>query len=266
MTRPTWDGYVAAFHRDEAGITEELLGRTTDAGGSGPYAWAAEAIGDPRTIVLDVAGGSGPLADHIGTGGQACARWAGIDLAEAELAVARSAGRTPLIRGSATDLPVGDAALSSVVCAMSLQVIEPLDPAIAELARVLVPGGRVVLLLPASSPLGLRDAWTYLRLQIALRAVIRYPNGPALSPRRLPGHVGRHRLVVRSDERRRFLLPLPDHEAADLLVRSLYLPGTGADLRAHGRAVVAARIGGGIGIPLRRVVLERSRTLGPAAA
>ncbi len=173
-----WDDYLARFHDDEAGITEDLLGRTSD-DGTDPYTWCAEPLRSRSGTVLDLAGGSGPMADHLGPA------WVGVDTARGELAVARAAGRTALAQGSATQLPVPDAAVSTVVCTMSLQVIAPLTDALVEADRVLDEQGRLVLLLPASRPLGWRDGWTYLRLQVALRAVIRYPNGAALSPRRL---------------------------------------------------------------------------------
>ncbi|MGI8937757.1 MAG: class I SAM-dependent methyltransferase [Iamia sp.] len=245
-----WDDYLARFHDDEAGITEDLLGRTSD-DGTDPYTWCAEPLRSRSGTVLDLAGGSGPMADHLGPA------WVGVDTARGELAVARAAGRTALAQGSATQLPVPDAAVSTVVCTMSLQVIAPLTDALVEADRVLDEQGRLVLLLPASRPLGWRDGWTYLRLQVALRAVIRYPNAAALSPRRLARRAPGHGLAVTSDERRTFALPLPDAEAAALLVRSLYLPGTPAERRERARPIVEARMGDSIGIPLRRVVLDR---------
>lgn len=249
---------MARFHDREPGITEDLLGRTT-VDGRDPYAWCAEALADRSGTILDLACGSGPLGDPLDADGRPgpARRWIGVDTSTAELDVARRRGRGPVVRGSATSLPVPAASVASVACAMGLQVVEPLAEAWAELDRVLAADGRIVLLLPVGWPLTLGDAWTYLRLQVALGQVIRYPNGRALSRRRLARDARAHHLVVTSDEAARFVLPLPDAEAAALLVRSLYLPDTPSGRRRRGRRVVEGRIGGSIGIPLRRVVLDR---------
>ncbi len=253
-----WEGYVARFHDDEPGITEELLGRT-DHAGTDPYAWCAEALAGRDGPLLDLACGSGPMDEHL----DLCPGWVGVDTSTGELAAARRVGRTALVRGSATRLPVPDDAVATLVCTMSLQVLEPLDEALAELARVLAPGGRIALLLPASWPLRPRDLWTYLRLQLVLRRVIRYPNGAALSPRRLAHRVGDLGLTVVSDERRAFASTV-DPESAALLVRSLYLPGITTARRRRGVPVVAARTGDRMVIPLRRVVLDRETVIGPS--
>ncbi len=273
-----WEGYVARFHDDRPGITEDLLGRTDD-DGIDPYAWCVEPLEGRPGPVLDLAAGSGPIAAALARGAPGAgvdphpvddragrgamprrgpgSGWIGVDTSTGELDRARRARRGPLVRGSATAVPVPDGAVAAVACAMGLQVVDPLEGALVELGRILAPGGRAVLLLPAAWPLGARDVWTYARLQVALRATIRYPNGPALSRRRLPGRVRPHGLEVRRDEARAFSLSVDD-EAATLLVRSLYLPGTDADRRAAAVAVVAARAGPRLAIPLRRVVLDRT--------
>ena len=246
-----WGGYVARFHDEEPGITEDLLGRTDD-DGTDPYAWCVAPLLGRHGTVLDLASGSGPVAAAL----PAAQPWVGLDTSWGELARARAAGRRALVRGSATALPVADGALRALACAMGLQVVAPLDPALAELARVLAPGGRATLLLPTAWPLGPRDLWTYVRLQVVLGQAIRYPNGPALAPRRLARRAERHGLVVSADERRAFALTVDD-DAAALLVRSLYLPETDPARRARGVPVVAARAGDRLAIPLRRVVLDR---------
>lgn len=96
-------------------------------------------------------------------------------------------------------LPVATDATNAVVCSMAMQVIQPVSVAIAEVARVLRPGGRAVLLLPASGPLTWRQAIVYLRLQAALRRRIRYPNDRAVGARRLAATAARCALTVTSD-------------------------------------------------------------------
>lgn len=70
----------------------------------------------------------------------------GVDRSEAMLAVARD--RVPgaeLRTGDLTDLPLEDASVDVAICALALTHLEDPAPAIAELARVVRPGGRVVL-------------------------------------------------------------------------------------------------------------------------
>ncbi|MGH3797938.1 MAG: hypothetical protein ACRDSP_23990 [Pseudonocardiaceae bacterium] len=54
-----WDDYLAGFHRDRAGITDEVLRRSHD-GAITPYEWLMAAVSD-HAVVLDVACGSAPL-------------------------------------------------------------------------------------------------------------------------------------------------------------------------------------------------------------
>jgi ubiquinone/menaquinone biosynthesis C-methylase UbiE len=75
----------------------------------------------------------------------------GIELSPAMLAIARqratSLGRDADLReGDAEHLPFGDASFDTAVCALSLCTIPRPAAAIAEMRRVLVPGGRLLLL------------------------------------------------------------------------------------------------------------------------
>lgn len=72
----------------------------------------------------------------------------GIDPAMAQVSVARGRGGGPTyLQGSATDVPVADASVDAVVACLVFEHIEALDPALAEVARVLRPGGRFLFLL-----------------------------------------------------------------------------------------------------------------------
>lgn len=244
-----WDQYLAGFHAEHPGITERVLARCRS-GEIDPYAWCMAAIGPTDAQVIDVACGSGPLADST-------PRWLGVDRSAEELAVAASAGRGPLVRTTAERLPVPDGTADAVVCSMSLQVLEPLDAVVAEIARLLRPDGRVVALLPSTRPLHVADALVYLRLQLALRARIRYPNDRLLRPRALARLATRFGLTLRSDERRRFTLPLRSPADITDLVASLYLPGVHRARRERAERVLQTRIGSHLEVPLRRLCFER---------
>jgi ubiquinone/menaquinone biosynthesis C-methylase UbiE len=100
-----------------------------------------------RGRVLEVAIGTGRSLPHY----PADASITGIELSPAMLAIARQRaadlGRdTDLRQGDAEHLPFDDASFDTAVCALSLCTIPRPTAAIAEMRRVLVPGGRLLLL------------------------------------------------------------------------------------------------------------------------
>jgi ubiquinone/menaquinone biosynthesis C-methylase UbiE len=97
--------------------------------------------------LLEVAVGTGLNLPHY----PADATITGIELSTAMLAIARKRaadlGRDAELReGDAEHLPFADASFDTVVCALSLCTIPNPAAAIAEMHRVLVPGGRLLLL------------------------------------------------------------------------------------------------------------------------
>ena len=101
----------------------------------------------PGDTVLDVACGPGnftrAFARAVAPGGIAV----GVDASRTMLAEAvREGGDAPYARADAAALPFRDAAIDAVCCFAALYLIERPFEAIAELARVLAPGGHVALL------------------------------------------------------------------------------------------------------------------------
>jgi ubiquinone/menaquinone biosynthesis C-methylase UbiE len=128
-TAPSYDKQIAFFEKIQFGGGREWLGARA------------------RSRILEVAIGTGRNLPHY----QADATITGVDLSPAMLAIARQRadrlGRTVDLRdGDAERLPFPDSSFDTAVCALSLCTIPDPTTAIDEMRRVLVPGGRLLLL------------------------------------------------------------------------------------------------------------------------
>lgn len=253
MTRsrhdPTpWRTYLSAFHEERPGITEEILAASKSAG-QNPYEWLLELIPQGANL-LDLACGSAPLLRAGWTG-----PWVGVDRSPAELDGARANGGDSVVAAEADDLPFDDGSFAAVACSMALMLLDPLDDCLAELARVLGPGGIVAVLLPGGpGPLTGNDIWRWGRLLVALRRTrFEYPNHRIVH--HLDETVRRHGLAVLTEDHRRFAYPVGSRGAADRFVESLYLPGVPPARARAARRVADLWVGREIGIPLRRVLM-----------
>lgn len=134
--RRVWDRHAPSYDAQIA-----LLERSWFAGGR---EWLGERA---RGRVLEVAIGTGRSLGHYSDE----VVLTGVDLSPVMLEIARRrAAALPreirLLEGDAARLPVEDATYDTVVCALALcSIPEPAD-ALSEMERVLVPGGRLLLL------------------------------------------------------------------------------------------------------------------------
>lgn len=107
----------------------------------------------PGERVLDVACGTGVVArlaaQQVGSKGTVV----GVDIHPGMLQVARSSTPANLSlewhQASADDMPLPDAAFDVVLCQLGLEFMQDKTAALAEMYRVLVPGGRIILNVPA---------------------------------------------------------------------------------------------------------------------
>lgn len=109
-----------------------------------PLHWLARARADlipyGTGILVDVACGGGLLAPHVRAKGY---RHVGVDIGESAVRIAREHGVTT-VRGDVLTLPLRDESASVVVAGEVFEHVRDLDRMVAEIARVLKPGGLLV--------------------------------------------------------------------------------------------------------------------------
>ena len=156
MTRSNdHDRRIAAMF-DRIAHRYDLLNRALSFGQD--VSWRARAVAlaglGPAQRALDVGAGTGDLGIALARAGPS-GRVVAIDLAPAMLARARRrAGDVPLglVVGSAESLPFPDATFTRVVAGFAVRNFGDIPRGIAEMRRVLKPGGRAVLLELALPP------------------------------------------------------------------------------------------------------------------
>jgi demethylmenaquinone methyltransferase / 2-methoxy-6-polyprenyl-1,4-benzoquinol methylase len=123
--------------------------------------------------VLDVATGTGLVARELLRRGH---RVTGVDQSPEMLAVARArfAGRVELVEASATALPFADASFDHLTVTYLLRYVDDPGATVAELARVVRPGGTVASLelgVPRGPARRLWDLYSGAGLRLAGRAL-----------------------------------------------------------------------------------------------
>ena len=135
----------AAFVREQYARPDNLRARKSvyaDAEGDDPREFAFEAIAaaHPRRV-LEVGGGEGELAERVLK--ELGAEVVGVDQSDGMVEIQRSKGIDARV-GDVQALPFDDEEFDVAVAAWMLYHVPDLDLGLAELARVLKPGGRLV--------------------------------------------------------------------------------------------------------------------------
>ncbi|MGI8748938.1 MAG: class I SAM-dependent methyltransferase [Thermoleophilaceae bacterium] len=146
----------------------------------------------PAGPVLDAACGTGRHAAYLLEGGREVV---GVDSSPEMLERARArVPRADLREGSLESLPLADASVGAVVCALALSHLPEIGSAVAELSRVLAVGGRLVISDPhpfATAVLGWRAV--YVAADGTRTMIPEYPHMPGEYVRAF----GEARLTVR---------------------------------------------------------------------
>lgn len=238
-----WDSYLLDYHDTNPGITEDCLSDARDDAGRSPYDWLVEAVPRDAATVLDVACGSGPVAPLL-----AGARVVGVDQSAGELS--RASGLR--VRARACAMPLAGGWADAVVSSMALMLLHPLAAVLAEVARVLKPGGTFVATLPrrsAGSPVFaaiLRDLD-----QIGLG----YPE--PLDGDDIAERFAAAGLSLVGDESVVFARVVRGPEDAEHVVRSFYAPGAGDEQLSDAVATLRRAAPVAVGYRIRRLVARR---------
>jgi SAM-dependent methyltransferase len=157
----------AAFVREQYATPDNLRARKSaylNAEGADPRELAFEAIAAARPArVLEVGGGEGELAERVRT--DLGAEVVGIDQSEAMVELQRAKGIDARV-GDVQAMTLGDGEFDVAVAAWMLYHVADLDRALAELARVLKPGGRLVAVTNAVDHL--EELWGLARRASAM--------------------------------------------------------------------------------------------------
>ena len=236
-----WSDYLTDYHRSHAGITERLLTRAVHPDAGTPYEWLRSAVPAHPERVIDLACGSAPLYDLL----PQTSHYVGLDVSEAELRLAADRERGPLLRADAGSLPIDRGSADAVVCSMAIMLLRPVEIVLAEVARVLRPGGLFVT----------------IRVTVPLVLGLRHmPEVPQrFSRRRLRLRHTAAGLTTIDDRALRFTYPLRDDRDAAQVVEALYLPHVTESRRvaAVQRLARAAGPDREVPISIRRTVAMR---------
>lgn len=150
------DAFLRAFHAAHPGATSQALaGCRTDSGRSS-YELLAELVPAGGEL-LDLGCGDGHLLTLLRDAGHPAARLAGLDLSGDELRAARARpalAAVPLVQARAQALPLPAASRDIVLSHLAFTLMDELPRVVAELARVLRPGGEFAAIVGGGPRLG----------------------------------------------------------------------------------------------------------------
>lgn len=154
--------YLQDFHQRQVGVTSaafaHLPARSASTSYASSYAVLTDLVpvGNIPLTVLDLACGDGYLLGLLAARVQATLHLTGIDMSEAELAVARAAlpPSVRLLQGRAQALDVPSASVDYLVSHMALMLVDDIEQVMREIRRVLRPCGQFATIVGRTFLLG----------------------------------------------------------------------------------------------------------------
>lgn len=232
-----------------AGSIEAVLSRARG-GDHSPYEWLARSVSGSAGLVLDLACGAGAMIDRLARPGRTVI---GLDRSPAELGEARARGRGPLVRGDAFYLPFADGSLDAVVSSLGLAVVANRPRLLAEVARVLRPGGVFAALTPSLRPVSVEELRLVGRLANQLRFPPHLPGVTEFNARQALAAAG---LTKAEDKRARYHYEIRTEDDARILLAGLR--GSVEAARAPGAVATLVSWANGdvlrVPMPMRRII------------
>jgi SAM-dependent methyltransferase len=172
--------FLRAFHASRPGITALSVDENRDPLGRTSYDLTAAAVPLTALSVLDLACGDGVLLLAIARRLEARAELIGVDLSAVDVTLAKGRladFRAKVLCESVERLSLAGESIDVVVSHFALMLIRPLESVLAEVARVLRPGGLFVACVPQGISVDRSSAETRrLLLEIIRTDVPEYPD------------------------------------------------------------------------------------------
>ena len=147
----TTNVYLKDWHRRFAGQRFSLFEQFCLENGTTSFETLVTVAGfRPHQTVLDLGCGEGPLLRYVL---QRDVRYIGVDFSAASLAVARQqvgATAAEFVEADAGQMPLPEASCDVVLSHMALHIMNPVEPVLFEVSRVLKPNGQLHIFLPAT--------------------------------------------------------------------------------------------------------------------
>ncbi|MBB1258687.1 class I SAM-dependent methyltransferase [Streptomyces alkaliterrae] len=153
------EAFLRDFHALRPAVTSEVMAAGRDADGRSSYELVRDEVAGAERV-LDLGCGDGHLLDLLAATGRDPKHLAGVDLSTASLAAA--ARRPALAHAALTaarcqQLPFPDRSFDACVSHLALMLMDDPEQVVAEVSRVLAPGGRLVCAV-GGGPAG-GEAW-----------------------------------------------------------------------------------------------------------
>jgi ubiquinone/menaquinone biosynthesis C-methylase UbiE len=153
-----WEAHLISAHAEQPRMTPEAFaGFKTDAGADSYQTLAGELNGQ-ETQIVDLACGDGHLIPYILDRVGSLARVTAVDMSPEGIVAARESltdRRVEFVVARAQELPLPDNVVDHVLCHMAFMLMTPVEPVVAELRRVLKPGGRFSAVIGGGAAEGL---------------------------------------------------------------------------------------------------------------